>query len=93
MLPENLEVRSSQGEVIPPFLPVRMLNEFTYCARLGYLEWVQGEFTDNDDTVEGRYHHRNPIEPDSGADGTRTATAKSRRSTNARCGSDRKRWA
>jgi CRISP-associated protein Cas1 len=36
-----------------------MLNEFTYCARLGYLEWVQGEFADNDDTVEGRYHHRN----------------------------------
>src|SRR5438132_7149169 len=44
---------------IPMFLPVRMLNEFTYCTRLGYLEWVQGEFTDNDDTVEGRYHHRN----------------------------------
>jgi hypothetical protein len=43
----------------PPFLPVRMLNEFTYCPRLGYLEWVQGEFADNDDTVEGRYHHRN----------------------------------
>jgi CRISPR-associated protein Cas1 len=36
-----------------------MLNEFTYCPRLGYLEWVQGEFADNDDTVDGRYHHRN----------------------------------
>ncbi|MGH9258054.1 MAG: CRISPR-associated endonuclease Cas4g/Cas1g [Vicinamibacterales bacterium] len=36
-----------------------MLNEFTYCARLGYLEWVQGEFADSVDTVEGRYHHRN----------------------------------
>src|SRR2546426_11986873 len=36
-----------------------MLNEFTYCPRLGYLEWVQGEFADSDDTVEGRYHHRN----------------------------------
>jgi len=36
-----------------------MLNEFTYCTRLGYLEWVQGEFADNDETVEGRYHHRN----------------------------------
>ncbi|MGH7554744.1 MAG: CRISPR-associated protein Cas4, partial [Longimicrobiales bacterium] len=36
-----------------------MLNEFAYCPRLGYLEWVQGEFADNDDTVEGRYHHRN----------------------------------
>jgi CRISPR-associated protein Cas1 len=36
-----------------------MLNEFAYCPRLGYLEWVQGEFADNDETVEGRYHHRN----------------------------------
>jgi CRISPR-associated protein Cas1 len=44
---------------IAAFLPVRMLNEFTYCPRLGYLEWVQGEFVDNDETVEGRYHHRN----------------------------------
>jgi CRISPR-associated protein Cas1 len=59
MLPENLEVRDSQGEGLPPFLPVRMLNEFTYCPRLGYLEWVQGEFADSVDTVEGRFHHRN----------------------------------
>lgn len=25
-----------------PLIPVRMLNEFTYCPRLAYLEWVQG---------------------------------------------------
>lgn len=41
-----------------PLLPVRMLNEFAYCPRLAYLEWVQGEFTDSADTVEGRFHHR-----------------------------------
>jgi CRISPR-associated protein Cas1 len=41
-----------------PLLPVRMLNEFTYCPRLAYLEWVQGEFSDSADTVEGRFHHR-----------------------------------
>src|SRR5262249_31606926 len=35
-----------------------MLNEFAYCPRLGYLEWVQGEFADSADTVEGRFHHR-----------------------------------
>ncbi len=40
------------------FLPVRMLNEFTYCPRLFYLEWVQGEFADNAYTVEGRGAHR-----------------------------------
>lgn len=41
-----------------PLIPVRMLNEFTYCPRLAYLEWVQGEFTDNAETLEGRFHHR-----------------------------------
>jgi CRISPR-associated protein Cas1 len=35
-----------------------MLNEFTYCARLYYLEHVQREFEDNADTVEGRSRHR-----------------------------------
>ncbi len=39
-------------------MPVRMLNEFTYCPRLFYLEWVQGEFVDNEFTVEGRFAHR-----------------------------------
>ncbi len=39
-------------------MPVRMLNEFTYCPRLFYLEWVQGEFVDNEFTVEGRVAHR-----------------------------------
>ena len=47
------------GGEVPVFLPVRMLNEFAYCPRLGYLEWVQGEFADSADTVEGRFHHRN----------------------------------
>ncbi|MBI3183285.1 MAG: CRISPR-associated endonuclease Cas1 [Myxococcales bacterium] len=35
-----------------------MLNEFTYCPRLFHLEWVQGEFADNELTVEGRASHR-----------------------------------
>jgi CRISPR-associated protein Cas1 len=35
-----------------------MLNEFTYCPRLGYLEWAQGEFADSADTVDGRFQHR-----------------------------------
>ena len=39
-------------------MPVRMLNEFAYCPRLFYLEWVQGEFVDNEFTVEGRFAHR-----------------------------------
>lgn len=35
-----------------------MVNEFAYCPRLAYLEWVQGEFADNADTVQGRARHR-----------------------------------
>jgi CRISPR-associated protein Cas1 len=36
-----------------------MVNEFSYCPRLFFLEWVQARFADNTDTVEGRYAHRN----------------------------------
>ena len=43
---------------VPP-VPLRMLNEFTYCPRLGYLEWVQGEWAENADTTEGEFVHRN----------------------------------
>jgi CRISPR-associated protein Cas1 len=35
-----------------------MLNEMAYCPRLFFLEWVESRFVDNDDTIEGRYHHR-----------------------------------
>jgi CRISPR-associated endonuclease Cas1/CRISPR-associated protein Cas4 len=44
-------------------LPARMLNEFVYCPRLAYLEWVQGEWTDNADTTEGRFAHRVADQP------------------------------
>ncbi|MBI3270398.1 MAG: CRISPR-associated endonuclease Cas1 [Planctomycetes bacterium] len=35
-----------------------MLNEFVYCPRLAYLEWVQGEWRDNAEVAEGKFHHR-----------------------------------
>ncbi|MDA8344044.1 MAG: CRISPR-associated endonuclease Cas1 [Thermaerobacter sp.] len=41
-----------------PLVPARMLNEFAYCPRLMYLEWVDGEWADSVDTVEGRFVHR-----------------------------------
>ncbi len=44
-------------------VPARMLNEFAYCPRLAYLEWVQGEFRDNLDTREGTFGHRNVDRP------------------------------
>lgn len=43
---------------VPDLVPARMVNEFTYCPRLFFLEWAQARFVDNADTVEGRYRHR-----------------------------------
>ncbi|MFQ5849317.1 MAG: CRISPR-associated endonuclease Cas1 [Candidatus Binatia bacterium] len=48
----------SASDSTPGPLPARMLNEFAYCPRLAYLEWVQGEWADSADTVEGRFQHR-----------------------------------
>lgn len=45
-------------QVVPDLVPARMLNEYAYCSRLFFLEWVQDRFVHSDDTVEGRYHHR-----------------------------------
>ncbi len=46
-----------------PLLPARMINEYQYCPRLAYLEWVQGEWSDSADTVEGRAKHRRADRP------------------------------
>lgn len=51
---------------LPPdvtLLPARMLNEYVYCPRLAYLEWVQGEWAESDDTIEGRLGHRRVDRP------------------------------
>ena len=50
---------------MPELIPARMLNEFAYCPRLCYIEWVQGEFLDSADTVDGRFQHRR-VDSDSG---------------------------
>lgn len=46
-----------------PLLPARMVNEYQYCPRLAYLEWVQGEWADSSDTVQGRHAHRRVDKP------------------------------
>src|SRR5699024_9966497 len=60
-------MESKQGELELPFpdlggdqppIPARILNEHVYCPRLAYLEWVQGEWADSADTVDGRHKHR-----------------------------------
>ncbi|WP_374763458.1 CRISPR-associated endonuclease Cas4g/Cas1g [Yunchengibacter salinarum] len=40
-----------------PLVPVRMVNEWVYCPRLAWLEWVEGEWADSGDTAEGRRVH------------------------------------
>lgn len=40
-----------------PLVPARMVNEWVYCPRLAYLEWVEGEWADSADTVQGKRAH------------------------------------
>ncbi|WP_204080885.1 CRISPR-associated endonuclease Cas4g/Cas1g [Mycobacterium riyadhense] len=47
-------------------LPARMVNEFVYCPRLFYLEWVEGRFADSDDTRVGHQVHRR-VDTEAGA--------------------------
>jgi len=42
----------------PDYLPARMLNEYVYCPRLFYYEWVDGLFEESADTVEGKLQHK-----------------------------------
>lgn len=41
-----------------PILPARQLNEFVYCPRLFYLEFVEGIFVHNADTLQGAAQHK-----------------------------------
>src|SRR5579871_2058061 len=43
---------------LPDYLPARMVNEFSYCPRLFFYEWVEGLFAESVDTVEGAAQHR-----------------------------------
>ena len=56
---------------VPTLLPARMLNEYAYCPRLFFLEWVQKQFVDNAETTEGRYVHR-VVDQASGVDALHT---------------------
>lgn len=50
---------SDMGEAPEPdLLPARMVNEFTYCPRLFWLEHVEREFAPSYDTVDGDRVHR-----------------------------------
>ena len=61
-----LPLRVNRRHEDAPLIPARILNEFVYCPRLAYLEWVQKEWADSADTVEGRRIHRR-VDVQSGA--------------------------
>lgn len=81
--PATRTVTPAAGGHGTDYVPARMVNEFVYCARLAYLEWVDGEWDDNLDTIEGRWAHRRvdaepstPV-PDAEAEGDHPLTARS----------------
>ena len=43
---------------LPDYMPARMVNEFVYCPRLFFYEWVDGLFQESADTVEGKLQHK-----------------------------------
>jgi len=55
--PEILE-RKSRVEAEPQQIPARMLNEFVYCQRLFYYEFVEGVFVESVDTLRGAAIHQ-----------------------------------
>jgi len=52
-----LPVRIEDKRNLPDYLPARMVNEFAYCPRLFFYEWVDGLFQESADTVEGAIQH------------------------------------
>jgi CRISPR-associated protein Cas1 len=53
-----MDPNGTRTQSVPELIPARMLNEFVYCPRLAYLEWVQGEWEENEFTADGKFQHR-----------------------------------
>src|ERR1700676_5769002 len=53
----SFELSAPPATAETPLLPARMINEYVYCPRLAFLEWVDGEWADSGDTEEGRRAH------------------------------------
>lgn len=57
MPPETSE-RKVRAEAEPQQIPARMMNEFVYCQRLFYYEFVEGVFVESVDTLRGAAIHQ-----------------------------------
>ena len=57
-----LALASTAARDLPDYLPARMVNEFVYCPRLFWYEWVESVFAESADqsgtgVIGGRVHH------------------------------------
>ncbi len=64
-LPPDSALRTPHSALDQP-LPARMLNEFVYCPRLFYYEFVEGVFVESADTLRGDVLHQR-VDSGSGA--------------------------
>ncbi len=55
--PIPLQMTLPPRVALPDYFPARMLNEFVYCSRLFFYEWVEGVFAHSSDTLEGGFRH------------------------------------
>jgi len=53
----SLSLPAPRAAADVPLVPARMVNEWAYCPRLAYLEWVEGEWAETADTAEGARAH------------------------------------
>lgn len=54
----------AQGELAAqPVMPVRRLNNYIFCPRLFYYQWVENLFLESSDTIAGSTVHRNVDAP------------------------------
>jgi CRISPR-associated protein Cas1 len=56
-------LQTQGGLEAQPIMPVRRLNNFVYCPRLFYFQWVENIFQESADTVAGSLLHRNVDAP------------------------------
>jgi CRISPR-associated protein Cas1 len=68
----------SRHENEPQQIPARMLNEFVYCQRLFYYEFVEGVFVESVDTLRGDAIHKRV---DSGSGALPAAKKKAKKTT------------
>jgi len=55
--PQRRGLVAARHVEVPEYLPARMLNEFIYCPRLFFYEWVEQLFAHSADTIEGALRH------------------------------------